>query len=681
MDCKGEVATTEHLPGRLACQNSFDSPVSHTLKLALNYALQLRRADGHWCGEIRSNPTITAEYVFLRQTLGLDLTADRDALCQWFLSEQRPDGSWSIAPDYPGDVSTTTETYLALKILGYPAGDPVMCRARDFVLSVGGVAKVRMFTRIYLATFGLFPWDAVPQLPPELVLLPPQTIINIYSLACWARSTMMPLLIVGHHQIVYSLPNGKSAANDFLDELWCHPAKKMVSFAPSLWELWKTDGIAFSFAAVDKILYSLGGLRKFPLRSYARQKCIDWILEHQEDCGDWAGYFPPIHGSILALILEGFSLDDPLVRRGLEAAERFVWQDKGGKRVQACVSPVWDTILMTIALCDAGIDEGDETLLKAVDWIKARQQLGPEGDWRVYRPKLAPGGFSFEYHNSWHPDVDDTAAAILAFLKQDPRSIDSPCVIKAAGWILGMQNSDGGWAAFECGNDKFFLNKIPFSDMDALCDPSTVDVTGRVLEALGLMIKSKREKYGTLGLFERVDLACKNAITYLASIQDTIGPWWGRWGSNYVYGTSNVLCGLAYFATNDSRVPDLVNPAIRWLKSIQNTDGGWGERLESYKNDELAGCGPTTPSQTAWSLMALLAHLPPTDEAIRKGVGLLVSSQIDQETGASWSETYYTGTGFPNWFYLGYSYYRHYFPMMALGRYSRAMKASSSLQL
>ena len=672
---------TKRLPDVQACQSSLDSPVSHTLKQAANHALQLKRADGHWCGEIRSNPTITAEYVFLRQALGLDLTADRNALCQWFLSEQRPDGSWSIAPDYPGDVSTTTETYLALKLLGYRAGDPVMCRARDFVLSVGGVAKVRMFTRIYLATFGLFPWDAVSQLPPELILLPAQAPINIYKLACWARSTMIPLLVVGHHQTVYGLPNGKSAANDFLDELWCDPANKMVPSTPSLWELWKTDGIAFSFAATDKILYYLGGLRNFPLRKYARQKCMDWILEHQENCGDWAGYFPPMHLSILALTLEGFSLEDAPVRQGLEALERFVWEDKGGKRVQACVSPVWDTILMTVALCDAGIDKSHEYLVNAVDWIKARQQLGPEGDWRVYRPRIAPGGFSFEYHNSWHPDVDDTAAAILAFLKQDPRSVNSPCVIQAAEWILGMQNNDGGWAAFESENHALFLNKVPFSDMDALCDPSTADVTGRVLEAFGLMTKRRHEKGSAFGLFERIDLACKHAITYLASIQERTGAWWGRWGSNYVYGTSNVLCGLVYFAGNDSRVSDLVNPAIQWLKFIQNTDGGWGERLESYKNFELAGRGPTTPSQTAWALMALLAHLPPTDIAIKRGIALLVSSQTDeQEAGASWLETYYTGTGFPNWFYLGYSYYRHYFPMMALGRYTQSMKALSPSQ-
>jgi len=382
---------------------------------------------------------------------------------------------------------------------------------------------------------------------------------------------------------------------------------------------------------------------------------------------------------VLALTLEGYSVKDSPVFRALEAAERFVWQDEDGKRVQPCPSPVWDTILMTVALCDAGLSQRDENLVRAVAWIKARQQLGPKGDWRVHRPNLAPGGFSFEYYNSWHPDVDDTTAAILAFLKQDPESINSLCVIRAAEWVRGMQNQDGGWAAFESENNKLFLNKIPFSDMDALCDRSTADVTGRVLEAFGLMMHSKHEKNAVSGLFERIDLACQNAITYLASTQESTGAWWGRWGANYVFGTSNVLCGLVYFAEGDPLVAELIDSAIRWLRSVQNSDGGWGERLETYKSPELAGRGPTTPSQTAWALMALLAHLPPTDEAIKRVITLLVLAQTEKQgTGASWPETYYTGTGFPNCFYMGYAYYPHYFLTMALGRYLQVTRTLDS---
>lgn len=631
----------------------------------------------------RSNATITAEYVFLRQALGLDLAAGGEPICHWLLSDQKPDGSWGIAPDYAGDVSTTVEAYLALKILKVPTDASAMTRARDFIIAVGGVAKVRIFTRIYLATFGLFPWSAVPELPAELILMPSSAFINIYKLASWARSTIVPLLVVRHHQPIYSLPNGRIVDNDFLDELWCDPTQKVVPYPKPFGELWRTDCIAFTFAVVDKILFHLGGLRSFFLRGYARRKCVDWILDHQETSGDWAGIFPPMHVGLLALVLEGFRLTDDPVRLGLEAVERFAWQDKGGKRIQACVSPVWDTVLTTIALCDAGLlSQTNEHLTRAVDWIKNRQLLGPEGDWRVYNPRLAPGGFSFEYFNTWYPDVDDTAAAILSFIKQDPESAGSPCVAKAIEWILGMQNRDGGFAAFDLNNDKLFLNKIPFSDMDSLCDPSTADVTGRVLEAFGLLIHTSHKGHGVaVDVILRVRAASERAIMYLASIQESKGSWYGRWGSNYIYGTSNVLCGLKYFSKENLRIQSLVNLAVRWLKLVQNADGGWGEGLNTYKDPERAGRGFSTASQTAWGLMALLAHRPPTDEAILRGIAFLVLSQTDRKGGgASWPEKQYTGTGFPKFFYLGYSLYPHYFPMMALGRYVQSRMSQTSAE-
>ena len=653
-------------------RQSFTSAVETSLDLAVKYAYETVRDDGHWCGELRSNATITAEYVFLRQALGLDMSIDSDALCQWFLSEQKPDGSWSIATgDYPGCVSTTTEAYLALKILGISANEPAMQRARRFVISQGGVEKVRIFTRIYLATFGLFPWSSVPELPAELIFMPSWAIINIYKLASWARSTIVPLLILSHHRPVFPLPNGKHANNEYLDELWVCPGEKAVPYAKPLRELWWIDLIAFIFALIDIILSYLGGLRRFFLRKYAIRQCLAWISEHQEVAGDWAGIFPPMHVGLLALTLEGYALSDSCVVRGLEAVERFVWRDGRGKRVQACVSPVWDTILMTIGLCDAGVDRSSDHLLRAVDWVRNRQLLGPEGDWRIYNSQLVPGGFSFEYFNTWYPDVDDTAAAILAFVKQDPSSISAPFLRSAIEWILGMQNRDGGWGAFDLNNDKLFLNKIPFSDMDSLCDPSTADVTGRILEAFGLVKKHSKQFYVDEDLSKRMSTACRLGIKYLGSTQEPTGAWYGRWGSNYVYGTSNVLCGLEYFKT-DPKVQSMIQPALMWFKEVQNPDGGWGESLETYKNPNLAGRGPSTASQTAWGAMALLAHLPSSDEAIGKSMLYLTDTQTDRkgdDGGASWPETQYTGTGFPRFFYLAYSLYSHYFPMMAMGRF------------
>ncbi|CAI7574303.1 unnamed protein product [Penicillium viridicatum] len=636
--------------------------VEHALKLSNDYALGLVHPDGHWYGEMNSNVTITAEYIFLRQALGLDLKTEAAAYCRYLLSQQNSDGSWGLAPEYPGDVSTSTEAYLALKILGTSPHIPAMRRARAFVLKSGGIARVRVFTRIFLATFGLFPWRAVPELPVELMLLPSVCPINIYKFASWARGTIAPLLIICHHQPVYSLPNGKSASNDYLDELWLDCTNKNVPYGLPLCELMsQREFTALAFGVLDKVLYQLNGLRSIPLvRAYARKQCIKWILERQEKTGDWAGIFPPMHASMYAFTLEGYKLDDDPVRLGFQALERFAWEDEKGKRIQACVSPVWDTALMTIGLCDA-MSPNKQTIDHALAWIRARQLLDPRGDWRVYRPQLAPGGFSFEYENSWYPDVDDTAAIILAHVKHDAASIRSNSVIAAATWILGMQNPDGGWAAFDVENDKQFLNKIPFSDMDSLCDTSCADITGRIIEAFGSLLPTLRA-------------ACTRGLHYLASTQESNGSWYGKWGCNYIYGTSHALCGLAYFV-EESPVRVMVKPALQWLKSKQNDDGGWGESLLSYQLPDQEQQA-STPSQTAWALMGLLSHLPVTDDIIERGIRYLVSSQRPEKgIGSSWPQAVYTGTGFPNHFYLGYDYYRHYFPMMALGRYLQGTRA------
>lgn len=422
---------------------------------------------------------------------------------------------------------------------------------------------------------------------------------------------------------------------------------------------------------------------------------MEWILEHQEDAGDWAGIFPPMHIGFLALTLEGYTLNDPPVHRGLAAVERFAWQDKDGKRVQACVSPVWDTALTSIALCDAQVPSLSPKLNLAISWLRAHQLLGPHGDWRIYSPQVTAGGFSFDYHNSWYPDIDDTAAIIIAFLKQDPKSASSIHVSRAVEWILGMRNSDGGWAAFDKGNDKLFMNKIPFSDMDSLCDPSTADITGCILQAFGLLARIARKQFVAPKLLERTEAASDGAIAYLAAQQEPNGSWYGRWGVNYIYGTSNVLCGLAYYS-HDPRAKKLVNPAMQWLRSVQYADGGWGEDVNTYKLPEQAGRGTSTASQTAWGLMGLLAgnERDARENSVEKAVRWLISHQIiieaqslgegagaEKRGTGTWEEKQYTGTGFPSHFYLGYDFYRHYFPIMALGRYVRCLDQRSFILL
>ncbi|KAL4970161.1 terpenoid cyclases/protein prenyltransferase alpha-alpha toroid [Aspergillus stella-maris] len=613
-----------------------------TVKRATDWAISKVHDDGHWCGELKSNVTITAEYIFLRQALGLDIQFDGPAYTRHLLSSQSSDGSWGLAPAYPGDVSTTTEAYLALKMLGTSRDMPEMQRARQFIVESGGVAQVRVFTRIFLAMFGLFPWSSIPELPVELVLLPSISLININKFASWARGTIAPLLIICHHRPVYALPNGRSDRNDYLDELWVDASVKDVPYRSALWDMaWKGEITELAFSCVDKLLYYANGLRSLPLlRPYARRRCLAWILERQEPTGDWAGIFPPMHASIFAFVLEGYKVDDEPVRLGIQALEDFAWKDTdGGKRIQACVSPVWDTALMSIGLCDINVkvvphqNQHREVIDRAIKWIKDRQLLHPKGDWR--------------YHNTWYPDVDDTAAINLAQLKHDPGSVTSKSVLSAAHWIIGMQNPDGGWAAFDVENDRLWLNKIPFSDMDSLCDESCPDITGRILEAFGLMIKiASRTASPNGNPIPALRKSCMRGIDYLAATQRQEGPWVRSVGCNYIYGTSHALCGMAHFVKEEKdgenvlvdRIGELVRPGLQWIKAKQNDDGGWGESLLSYKQAEVCDCQqkqPSTASQTAWALMGLLAHLPVTDEAIQGGIGYLV---LSQEKEGTWTE-------------------------------------------
>lgn len=733
--------------------STLEAEVTESLQQAYQYSLKTFDKN-HWCGELKSNVTITAEYVFLHQTLGHWQTYNesRDPICNYLFSEQNDDGSWSIAPGLPGDISASTEAYLALKILGQTSEEsPAMQKAQHWITTEGGgVEKVRVFTRIYLATFGLFPWSAVPQLPAELIFMPNIAPINIYKLSSWARSTVIPLLVVCHHQPVWALPNGASACNDFLDELWTNSSQKNVPYHQGIFTmLSNNDWIGSAFTAVDKAISWLGGMRSYnPLRRLAIRQCMQWIDAHQEASGDWAGIFPPMHVGILAYMLEGFQTDDGRVRRALEAIERFAWQDARGKRVQACVSPVWDTVLMAAALADMPIDEevlpnkmiADVTTVRgdALTWVKGKQLLENRGDWRIYRPSLAPGGFSFEYHNEWYPDVDDTAATVIAFLKDDESSVTSPHVLDAIIWILGMQCKDGGWAAFDVENDKLFLNRIPFSDMDSLCDPSTPDIVGRVLEAFGLFQVSaahvgRNGEKPPYALMQRIRAACDRGISFIQRHQEVNGAWKGRWGVNLIYGTSNVLCGLAYFLNPDDEsskghvvedtdqlsrptVYAMAKRGVDFLLSVQNQDGGWAESLATYNYTDITAANsqqihkhfstvPSTASQTAWASMALATYLQASHEAVTDGVRYLVQHQTETSlisarkyeigsdenrptasdqseaamlTGTTLAKTWpgeaYTGTGFPNHFYLGYTLYSHYFPMMALGRFLQAKR-------
>jgi squalene-hopene/tetraprenyl-beta-curcumene cyclase len=631
---------------------------------ARDFLFRIRKGD-HWCAELESNVTITAEYVFLRQALGLSLDDRREEIVHYLASRQKEDGSWGIASTLPGDVSTTAEAYLALRLLGVGEDDPRLRAAERYVRASGGLERMRIFTRINFAMFGLFPWDAVPSVPPEVILLPDWAPVNAYRLASWARSTMVPLFVLFHHRPLFALPNGRSAENGWLDHLWLDPARKRIPYRESVADTVRRHGLGWKafFNAGDALLRLHERVRRAPglraLRARALRACERWILDRQEPSGDWAGIFPPMLNGVLALHAAGHPLDSDPVRRGLAAIEAFSIRDAEGFRVEACQSPVWDTILSLIGLLDAGMDPADPRLAASRRWIEDRQLTDDWGDWKVFNARGTPGGWSFEYENSWYPDVDDTAAVVIGLLKQEPASRAGDVVGRALAWMASMQNRDGGWAAFDVGNDKLFLNEIPFSDMDSLCDPSSPDVAGRVLEA-----------YGIAG-DPRFAGACERGVAYLRRTQEPEGSWYGRWGVNYVYGTSNVLNGLARLGIPAS--DPMIERALRWLDTVQNADGGWGEGLESYADRSRMGRGPSTASQTAWAVMGLLAYRGAGDPAIRRGIEWLASRQLeDGDARGSWREEAFTGTGFPRHFYLRYHLYRHYFPLMALGRFCAA---------
>ncbi|CAH0028835.1 unnamed protein product [Clonostachys rhizophaga] len=659
--------------------------VNQSLSLAMDYTWDKMQFDEHWRDEALCNVTTTAEHVFLFQCLGRTPIPDAELYKRYILSEQKEDGSWPIAAKCHGDISASCEAYLALKILGMSASCQEMTKARQFILKAGGVAKARILTRISFARFGLFHWDAVPHLPAELILLPPSLKFNVHRLSPWARSTLIPLFVITHHRPTYALPNGRSVTNNFIDELWVDPTKKMTSHS-SLSTPRQIDPTELLFSGLDTALSYLGGLRRLPLRKKALRYCIQWILNNLEPSGDCPEISPPMHNNILALILEGFSQSDAVIEIGMKAIEKFTLQNETGKRLQSCESPVWDTALMIRAICDSGWDKHDPRLEKSIDWISKRQIPNIRGGCSGFRPQKVLRDLSFQHRNSLTPSVDDTVAVLLSMLHQNSSNIESDTVARVAMLICRMQNFDGGWRAISTDNYKQWLDKSP---LKSLRHSSTADLTGYVLEAFGMVLNIASQKsYEDLSsrlaqtkVLGAIATASQRAVRYLAQEQQGFGGWYGRRGASYLYGTSAAISGLAWFVDGDNWVKDMITSAVSWVKEVQNLDGGWGECFESCNDQQMAGRGPSTPSHTAWAIMCLLEELDPDDASIRAGINYLLAEQQDaslKREGASWEEVYYTSTDSPGSQSLRSQLSSHYFPIMALGRYRKAVHCTYS---
>lgn len=607
--------------------------------------LQEQSPEGWWWYELESNVTITAEYLMLFRFLGIKDPAKERKMANYILGQQREDGTWGIYYGAPGCVSTTTEAYFALKLAGLSPQDPPMEKARRAILEMGGIEATRVFTRIFLALFGQYPWRELPSLPVEIILLPGWFPFSVYDFSSWARATLIPISILLDRRPVVRLPEGQG-----VEEL--RGAAQRQQARPMGWLSWDR-----TFHILDQVLKRLERLPLRPFRARAIRMVEEWILRHQEPTGDWGGIQPAMANSLLALGTLGYGLDHPVVRKGLEALERFTIEDQEQIRLQSCISPVWDTPLTCIALLDSGLSKDHPAFARATEWLLGRQIL-VDGDWKVKNPKLEPGGWAFEFQNDWYPDVDDTAVVLMALKRMwmDGDPAQDQRIQRGIRWALGMQSRNGGWGAFDVNNDKKILNRIPWADLEANLDPPTADLTGRVLELMGHFGMGKEHP------------AARAGIRFLKRVQEPDGPWWGRWGVNYIYGTWCVLCGLA--AIGEDMTQPYVRRAVRWLKERQNWDGGWGETCDTYRRPELRGTGPSTPSQTAWAIMGLLAAGEANSPEVARGILYLLAQQDED---GRWPESYFTGTGFPKYFMIRYHNYRNCFPLMALGRYWQAM--------
>jgi squalene-hopene/tetraprenyl-beta-curcumene cyclase len=632
--------------------------VTHGMERARDYLFSLQHEDGYWCGELEADTTLESDYIIIHTLLG---TGNRDRIeraVPEILRHQNEDGGWPIFAGGPSNISASVKAYFALKLMGYAADHPVLERAREVILQMGGVTECNTFTKIYLCFLGQYDWEAAPFVPPEIVLFPNWFWFNLYEISSWSRAILVPLSIAYARK-----PFKKVAPEQGIDELFIGGRhgkhlhlkwnKKLIS--------WRNF-----FLVLNRVGHFCERFHIRPLRSLAIRKAEEWMLERFEMSDGLGAIYPGILNSIIALRCLGYSTDDPQVIRALDEFEKLGIDEPGIPghseptfRMAPCYSPVWDTAYAVFALGESGVSASDPRLVKAADWLLTKE-VRQKGDWAVKVRNVAPGGWYFEFNNEFYPDVDDSAMVLLGLDKvENPRERYQHQVAKRAiDWIFAMQCKNGGWASFDKDNTRMVFQHVPFADHNAMLDPPTVDITGRVLEMLA--------SYG----FSQDDRRVKKAIQFVLKEQEPDGSWFGRWGVNYIYGTMQVLRGLQAVGV-DHHEP-YIQQGAEWLRMVQNPDGGWGETCGSYDNPATRGIGPSTPSQTAWAVMGLLAAGDTRSESVQRGILHLLETQ---KPNGHWEEDQYTGTGFPRVFYLAYHLYRDYFPLIALSAYAREFSA------
>lgn len=671
---------------KVAKEKEFQKSIRGCLNSAIDWLKVRQEDDGMWCGPLETNCCMEAQWILAMYFIDFD-DPKKERVVQYILDRQREDGSWDVYYESEhGDINTTIECYFALRLCGFDPDDNVLLKARKWLLKNKWYEHIRVFTKYWLALFGQWPWAHTPVLPPEIMFLPKWCPFNIYDFAAWARATMMPIAILTVRRPIKKLPDELQ-----LDELYPEGRDKIDYRMPR-----KSDSVISwenFFLKLDHMLHAYNRSPIKPFRESAIKLTLQWILEHQDEDGAWGGIQPPWIYAIIVMHVEGFAIDQINMSRAIDAFNLHWQVEKGeGTMLQASESPLWDTFLTMIALMDAGETPGScPELLKALDYSLAKENRY-YGDWAVKVGRhVDPGGWAFQRANNYYPDLDDAAIAICALKRIQKllpresaraRRVDS-AVRRAVNWMLEMQCKNGGWAAFDRDNTRQVVTKIPFADFGEMLDPPSADCTAHIVESLAMCG------------FSRNHPSVARALKFIYSEQEDDGSWFGRWGVNYIYGTSAVIPAL--IAVGDTKEDAHIRKALEWLASKQNSDGGWGESVASYMEPKYSGTGiPSTPSQTAWALMALLSVDDKNyDQNIRRAVNFLVNAQV--ETG-TWNEPYYTGTGFPGYglgakvdlrngatlpqgkelargFMLNYNWYRHYFPVTALGRAEKYLQS------
>jgi squalene-hopene/tetraprenyl-beta-curcumene cyclase len=620
--------------------------------------LGFRQSDGHWVFELEADCTIPAEYVLLRHYLGEPVDAVLEGKIANYLRRVQGDhGGWPLVHAGAFDMSASVKAYFALKMIGDSPDAPHMARAREAIRSRGGAIHSNVFTRYMLAMFGVLTWRSVPVLPVEIMLLPMWSPFHLNKISYWARTTIVPLLVLAALK-----PRAKNAIGIGIDELFLQAPHSigMTARAPH-----QSRGWFALFRGLDSVLRTIEPMFPKRLRARAIDSAVAFIEERLNGEDGLGAIYPPMANAVMMYEVLGKPADYPpraVTRRGLD---RLLVIGEHEAYCQPCVSPVWDTSLTVHALLEAGGEEALSAAGRGLDWLLPKQVLDLKGDWAVKRPDVRPGGWAFQYNNAHYPDLDDTAVVVMAMDRAQRASQShqyDAAIARGREWIEGMQSRDGGWAAFDVNNLEYYLNNIPFSDHGALLDPPTEDVTARCVSMLA-----------QLGETVQSNKAVADGIAYLRRTQLAEGSWYGRWGLNYIYGTWSVLCALN--AAGVGHQDPSMRRAVDWLASIQNKDGGWGEDAVSYRLDYkgFEGC-PSTASQTAWALLGLMAAGEVNHPAVLRGVEYLKSTQTEK---GSWDEQRYTATGFPRVFYLRYHGYSKFFPLWALARY-RNLKSTNS---